>query len=204
MAIKIITYISIVLLLFGCQEPKEEVLDLKDVLPSSDRDYSKTDEEVEMNDDDVLLAWFNASGFEFISVQPMTKRLFPDRFGPDTSYMYELISEEDTIDYHKWVFKDSAKVINSFFNWIDCFGDNCKSLYVGEERNFQKNGFHLLVGDSTLVFIEGNGLSFNNWYEFHESIGYKSDWNYSIEQRYRGRARWYTFEDKKKKRFEPK
>src|SRR5690606_36530854 len=108
-------------------------------------------------------------------------------------------SEGNTFLFIEWKFKDSTKVMNAFFNWMDCFGENCKSIFIGEERLFQANPIQILVNDSTLVFIEGiASFDFKTWETYFENRDYPLDWNYVIEQRKRGRARWFTYVEEKK------
>lgn len=190
--------------MFGCDSPKEELIDLKDIIPHSERyDENGVDDPVESVDSiQVLIQYFAKNGIVAESIVTNVSRLFPDRFGPENSAGYQLVMGQDTLMYHKWRFKDSSKVMNAFYNWIDCFGKGCKSVYVGEEKNFQKNAMQLLVSDSTLIYIEGPNVDFAKWLAYHDSLGYQPDWNYAIEQSARSRAKWYTFKDKKKIKYE--
>ena len=174
---------------------------MTDILPSSDKNY---DDIVNDSIDDHSSVQFESIGYKASVLDKFERRLFPDRFGPDTSCVYRLTNEKDTIYYHKWLYEDSVKVMNAFYNWIDCFGENCKSMFLGDERNFQKEAMMILVSDTTLLFIEGGNLNFKSWYTYHNNLGYDQDYNYTIEQRHRGRARWFTFEDKKKIKYEKK
>ena len=150
------------------------------------------------------MKFFNQYGIQFDEVIQIEERLFPDRFGPDSSSTYDLIKGQDTVRYHKWIFADSVKVMNAFYNWIDCFGKKCKSLYIGEESNLQINASQIIVSDTSLIFIEGKNIVFKNWYAFHDSIGYENNWNYYLEQPYRGRAKWYILEGDKKTKYTKK
>lgn len=148
------------------------------------------------------LDFFNRYGIAFEKAEMIDKRDFPDRFGPDTSLNYHLWFDGDSLLYTMWSFSDSSKTINAFYNWIDCFGNDCKSLFVGEGRNLQKNALLIMVGDTNIVRIDGRAINFNDWYSFHDSLGFEGDWNYSIEQRYRSRAKWYEFKEGEKQRIE--
>lgn len=91
--------------------------------------------------------------------------------------------------------------MNAFYNWIDCFGEKCKSLFIGEEKNLQSSATMILVSDSTLIYIESDKIDFDLWYDFHKEKGYENDFNLTIEQRPRGRAKWFTFVDETKTKY---
>ena len=175
---------------------------MSDILPTAKKDYDSLTVDDNVNPNDGWLYSFNSKGFNFTSVEPISRRMFPDRFGPDTTQTFKLMSDLDTLLYHKWIYKDSVKVMNSFYNWIDCFGEKCNSFYLGEEKNYQKNATLILVSDTSIILVEGKQLNFNKWYDFHDSLGYQKDWIYTVEQRYRGKARWYKFENEKKIKYE--
>lgn len=198
---RVIVGYSFLFLLFGCSPKDDEVIDLNDIIPTSDRNYTGSDSINVTESITGDLYFFNQSVFEFDDVIVSQERLFPDRFGPDSSVTYLLMAEVDTIRYHRWRFADSTKVINAFYNWIDCFGKNCKSRYLGEEANFQTDATLILVTDTTLIFVEGKNLAFKDWHAFHDAVGYEKNWNYLLEQPYRGRAKWFVLKEDKKTKY---
>ena len=202
MIYKIVILITIIISLFGCKPEKQEVINLSDIIPESENYKEGQNKGDSSNAADTLL-WvkdqFTRNGIAVDSVESHKENYFPDRFGPSSVEKYKLISKTDTVLYLKWNYADSMKTMNAFFNWIDCFGKNCRSMFVGEESNFQRNSMQILVNDTSLIFIEAvNSIDFKKWSEYHEAIGYALDWNYIIEQRKRGRAQWFTFEEEKK------
>lgn len=192
---------SLVVLFIGCTPNKEDVIDLNDIIPTSENNYESSDSLEDNTSTKVDLAFFNQGAFDFDNVTVTQERLFPDRFGPDSSVTYVLTQNNDTTKYHKWLFSDSTKVINAFYNWIDCFGKNCKSRYLGEEANFQTDASLILVTDTTLIFVESKSISFKDWFEFHNLIGYEKNWNYLVEQPYRGKAKWFVLKEDEKTKY---
>lgn len=184
-------------ILFSCQEPVEEVIDLTEIIEGSEnyKEGEKVEVEVAIIDStDSLVKPFNENGFEFISAEIINKTFFPDRFGSLSSSKIKLLSQSDTISFLRWNFTDSLKTMNAFYNWIDNFGDKGKSIRIGEKRNFQKQPFIMFVGDTSITFIESNSnVSFNEWEEFCSIGGEEKDWNYVIEQRVRSKARWFVY-----------
>lgn len=175
---------------------------MSDILPSSERDYDALDTVISNGSDDMLLQSFNSNGFSFETAELVSKRLFPSRFGPDSSFTVQLIRDADTLLFNNWVFSDSSKVMNAFYNWIDCFGPKCKSFHIGEERNYQRSAMHVLVGNTKIVYLEGEAIDFNKWYAYYDSLGVGNDWYYAIEQRKMGRSRWFRFEEGQKVKYQ--
>lgn len=204
---KQLLFISIILFtLFSCGEKENETIDLNDIIEGSER-YSEDSLNVDTKVDEldtisVFLSDFKTHGIDVNQLKVVDEKYFPDRLGPVETKKFELQREDNTFRFVQWKFIDSIKVMNAFFNWMDCFGSNCKSIFIGEERIFQTNPFHLLVNDSTLVFVEGiESFDFKEWENYFEQKGFPLDWNYVIEQRKRGKAHWFNYIDEKKTPF---
>ena len=189
----------VALLLVNCKEQKRDVIDLSDILPTADETNNDINELATNNSTSILINSFSSNGIEVSAVFEIEAAKFPDRFGPSNSVKYELVIDTDTVNYYRWVYKDSLKVMNAFYNWIDCFGEKCKSIFIGEQKNFQMNALQIFVNDSSLIFIENkNKVDYELWTAFHDSLGYSREWNYVIEQNRRGKATWFTYLDEKK------
>ena len=112
---------------------------------------------------------------------------------------YRLNIDGEELVFVKWSFSDSLRVTNALFNWADCFGANCKSIRIGEEKNLQRNAFQILVSDTTLYYIESpTKLDSKKWDEYFDEQGYELDWNYRLEQAKSGKVRWFNYIDEKK------
>lgn len=198
--------VSILVFFSSCGDKENEVIDLNDIIEGSDRyneDLTNVDDKASEEDSlSIYLNDFKSNGIAVNELTVIDDKYFPDRLGPIATKKFEIQLNENTFRFVQWTFKDSTKVMNAFFNWIDCFGENCKSIFVGEERVFQTNPFHLLVNDSSLIFIEGiESFDFKEWENYFEQKGFTLDWNYVIEQRKRGKARWFNYIEEKKTPF---
>ena len=186
-------------LFFSCEEPIEEVIDLTDIIEGSEN-YKEREEVAEkIIIDDTLLSLtipFNEKGFQFIAANQISRNLLPDRFGPVSRNKIELVSIADTINYWCWSYADSIKTMNAFYNWIDNFGANGKSIFIGEKTNFQSLPFIVFVGDTSITFIESNlNLPYSEWESYCSNGEKLKDWNYSIEQREKSIAKWFTYKE---------
>lgn len=191
-----------VLLVAACQPEKPEILNYEDIAGESDR-YPEGQDPNGAGEEKDSLAYLKTglvkAGIFVEQVKPWEDALFPDRFGSLRSAKYSFASGKDTLRYATWVYADSLRVMNTVYNWIDCFGPKRKSAMVGESANLQRNPFTIWISDTSLIFIEANeAIDVTKWEDYLVGLGYEKDWNMVIEQGLGGRARWYTYEKEKK------
>jgi len=186
---------------YACVSEKPDPLNMDDIMAESENykeDELNASEVVEMDSTVIVKNWLNDNGVLTDSIIYVSRRMLPDRFSVEPATKFSLFTQTDTIFYSQWKYTDSAKTVNAFYNWVDCYGVSCKSFFIGDEVNFQKKPFKILVGDSTIIYLEGmENFDFKQWDSFYESVGYSS-WNYILEQRRRGKVHWYVYEDGKK------
>jgi hypothetical protein len=200
--IKIATYISLFFFLLACKDKETKIVDLDEIISYSEEDDSQLKEQSDLDSNAILLAYFNENGIDVDRAEIIENNLLPSRFGPVHKKAFELTDSTSIARYFQWTFRDSVKVMNAFYNWMDCYGPKCSSIYLGEERLFQKGSMLILVGDTTLAFVEGDDIRFSDWYGFHDSLNFDPEWNFAVEQRSGHRARWYTYTDDKKLKYE--
>lgn len=181
--------------LFSCGQKEQEVKDLSEILPSSSRDYSLASTEELENEEDSINFYkqqFLANGILIDNLHRLEGTSFPDRFNPKLSDRFDLVFGQDTVRYERWIYDDSSKVMSTFYNWLDCFGDDCNSLVIGEEKNLVNEPFELFVNDSTIILVKGDN-DFDKWYRFHVAFGFGSDWKYLLEQKKSGKTQWFKY-----------
>ncbi|MDX2361668.1 MAG: hypothetical protein QNK23_12745 [Crocinitomicaceae bacterium] len=188
-------------LTYACVSEEPEPLNLEDIMAESEN-YREDDVNAVVEELDSTLVvknWLNDHGIMADSIIYMSRRMIPDRFSVEPATKYSLFSQSDSLFTCQWNFADSAKTVNAFYNWIDCYGVVCDSYYIGQDANFQKKPFKILVSDTTIIYLEGmENFDFEQWDSFYESVGYAPDWNYVLEQRKHGKVQWYVYEDDKK------
>lgn len=187
----------VLMVLASCQREEQEVKDLSEILPSSERDYSEESAEELSNADDssnYFIQSFLANGILIDDLTRLESNAFPDRFNPKLSDRFKLQIESDTIIYERWVYADSASLLNAYFNWLDCFGDDCASFKPGDQISLGKEPMQLLVNDSTMILISGDS-DMDRWMKYHSTIGFDMNWKYVMEQSRFGRMEWYKYEN---------
>ena len=200
-ATKHISRLVLGLFLVGCTpETGQDIKDLSDILPSAQRDYDQKDS-VEEKREDTLEVYQNRFAVigRLDSISSYDDDLFPDRVGPEGMEKYILNFTGDQTIFVKWRFSDSLRVTNALFNWLDCFGQDCKSIRVAEESNLQRKAFHVLANDSVLIYLESeNKLDPERWDEYFEKQGYELDWNYRMEQAPSRKVEWFEYIEEEK------
>lgn len=197
-------FLSVLLGLFllACSDEKKDVKDLNDILPDSKGDYSEKGDVLNDNSDTLKLfqRMFAEVGMKLDSVTVYDEELFPDRVGPETTEKYRLVFGDEVVVFAKWKFSDSLRVTTALFNWADCFGPNCRTIVVGEEKNLQRNAFQIQTNDTVLIYLESSKkIDQKAWESYFEKREYELNWDYQLEQAQSGRVRWFTYLDEEKK-----
>lgn len=190
-----------VLLLFSCSKEAEiEVVDSSEILPQAKEDYGILELDKTNTIDSNA---FQATPYQIELSERMPSLLFnqenelkdiktmfmPDRLGfNDKNDTYFL---KDSIPFHliEWTFPDSSKTINAFYNWLDCFGANCKSIRIEEAVNVSKEAFIIWVFENKLVYLASNRIiSEKDW---EDLINNETDsYYYLLKQSPNGKTTW--------------
>ena len=193
------------LLVFSCKNQQEEIIDFEDLIATDVDDGLAHDEDPakpRIDSIEILLNDFKDHGIPVKSLEMVNTSLFPDRFGPSKSEGYKIYTENDSLSLCRWVYTDSSKTMNAFFNWMDCFGKTCKSVYIGEEVNLQKQPFVIYANDTVLFFVEAkNDIDVQEWENYLWQKEYAKDWNFVIEQRRWGKLKWFTYIEEEKLKY---
>ena len=192
--VKVALYCLIVLLFVACgQKKKETILDMKNISPQSERDYSKSIKDtLETVNYAFNIKIADQIGLQVMEIGSVEESLFPDRFEPLSASKLTLQLKEDQILFCQWSYKDSVKTMNVLYNWIDCFGENCKSIKFGQSVNFQRDNFIILVNDTSLTYISSQvKLNSDDWLSYFKLEKEIVNWKILIQQGARGKAFWF-------------
>ncbi len=121
-----------------------------------------------------------------------------DRYGYNSfkkiRFSTKLDDDNSYADVYQYNFSDSLKLNNAFYNWLDCFGDKCSEIKIGEDIEKTKNSpSFTLVYDTILVSIkynlDGKKINFKS---FQDSIlvQFGSQYRYAIQTDVRGNLNW--------------
>lgn len=181
---------------------------MSDLTPQSKRDTS----ELKKVKDTTHFSLFNLSladscGIRIQEFSEVKDPMFPDRFMPKNKCKLNLRASESSTFYGQWMYPDSLKTMNAFFNWLDCFGPECSSYKIGEEVNMQKDGFIFFINDTLITYFSSSTkLELNNWQQYLEKFYGIDQWDVVIWQQPRKKAVWMKYDllpGKNKKQFLP-
>ena len=117
--------------------------------------------------------------------------LFPDRFGAVYTEKWIVKNDQDSLILLQFEFKDSLRTKNAFFNWLDCFGANCKSYTVGANMRIPRRNAIVLMDEQSILYVESNKkyteLSLRNQLETNLK---KQQWIFAIEIPKKGKTSW--------------
>lgn len=182
----------------SCSNKNEyEIVSSEEVLPQAQGSYEYEDDsinedKIELNPSETLLLQvFPDVNFDEENTLKNREMLFiPNRLGFKNKE--ETYFNRDSISYHfiEWEFEDSLKTVNAFYNWLDCFGHNCRSIRIEEEKNGSKEAFVIWVTNNKITYIASSkNINRKTWQEtfFGEE---KNTWNYIIYQGRGGKMKW--------------
>ena len=200
-SINLLVFILIFISLSCNSSSKKSVINMSDITPHSEReDKGNVKEDNSKAFDygfDIKLA--DEIGVQVMEIDSISEPLFPDRFSPKKIKKLTLHLKENPIAYCHWTFKDSIHTKNALYNWIDCYGSNCKSIKYAQKINFQKDNFILLESDTSLTYISSpSKLIADDWLNYFELQTEIKDWKLMIYQGTRGKATWYSVIEGKK------
>ena len=209
MILKLFSFLFLFLILFSCtNDEKEETVDLSDITSSSER-YKEGKAEIkkkkkEVNFIDTLDVRFkgilDSLKINDSVVQKLDIVSFPDRFGAKSVTKLYWKEKRDSINLLDWEFTDSLKTENAFYNWIDCFGENCKSIKIGDKIKIQKRGLLILVNEKHLLVIDsGSKIDCEKWIEIVRGQQFGDSWKYIVYQPQKGKSTWMNFKNEELK-----
>lgn len=201
--------VLLILSLFSsCGGEKEEVLDITDVIPGSEnyKDEVKIDTAAFIAD--TLSKYLDVNLVPELKLidskfSPITSTMLPERFAAKSFFKIAIQTSNDSITICQWKYKDSIKTMNAFYNWLDCFGKNCKSLRYREAGKFQKEAMLIFVNDTSITYLSSNRMiSPDLWIKYFEKNNKILEWDNIVLQQ-RGMKSVWGNSNKLTKRFIP-
>lgn len=210
MFLKLFSFLFLSFILFSCSNnKKEETVDLSEITSSSERykegkSEVKKKKEKELNFIDTLDVRFKGI-LDSLKINDSVVRkldivLFPDRFGAKSITKFYWKEKKDSINLLDWEFSDSLKTENAFYNWIDCFGENCKSIKIGDKIKIQKRGLLILVNDRHLLVVDATSkIDCESWIKLVGSQKFGDTWKYIVYQPQKGKSTWMNYKNEELK-----
>jgi hypothetical protein len=186
----------------------EKVLDMNDLTPHAKKEtVNSTVEKDTLRPSLFNIPLADSCGIRIQEFSEVKDPMFPDRFMPKSKLKLNLQAKEMSLFMGQWTYPDSVKTRNAFFNWLDCFGPECKAIKLGEEVNMQSEGLLFIINDTSITYFTSNSkLELNNWQQYLEKQYGIDQWDMVVWQQPRKKAVWMSYNvlpGKKKKQFLP-
>lgn len=200
-------YISaLIMLLFSftsCEDSnnKADTVDLEEFLPKSKKEYNYDEDTVSQVEEEVpdsieLYIQSKTSNARFVSKEDLSNnKHFPDRLDYANKFYHEVTIDSTQYELVIWQFEDSLHTVNAFYNWMDCFGKECKSIRIGEEKWVYDGSFQLFVDDMKLIYIATNEkMNRKIWSDIFKPER-KETWNFHLYQPLKRMAKWIALKE---------
>lgn len=195
-------FIVFILIFFtsSCNEnQKKEIIEFESIQPkSSSKEKNINKPSSTYSWDTSLMTYFtNYSKNSLIdSIKRISIIQIPDRISLESTDKFSLYFNNDSTAYYHWNYSDSLSTKNAFYNWLDCFGENCNSIKLNEKKQFQKSPFLLFIGEKNMIFISSSKKAISRiWFDFIKLKYVKETWHTLIEQKQNNIANWYSIVD---------
>ena len=182
-------------LIISCNEKKnKKILDINEINKPVE---NKQKEEIKTVIIDTMRPIFDLYNQKFVDLNLTkiiadTEAQFIARFPHKKMKSLFLKSPTANIKHLEIHFADSLDMKNAFFNYLDCFGDDCRNISVNEKVNFKKDFFMLINTEKSIHIIESNkNQNPNNWIYLINSKSIKT----LIIQNKNQVANWYTYQN---------
>jgi hypothetical protein len=182
-------------LIISCNEKKnKKILDINKINKPVE---NKQKEEIKTVIIDTMQPIFDLYNQKFVDLNLTkiiadTEAQFIARFPHKKMKSLFLKSPTANIKHLEIHYADSLDMKNAFFNYLDCFGEDCRNISINEKVNFKKDFFMLINTEKSIHIIESNkNQDPNNWIYLINSKSIKT----LIIQNKNKVANWYTYQN---------
>lgn len=192
--------IGTLFILLACQNSEEKELTMDELSKPSTKylredsvDYKKNIQENVFDS----ISYFSKKliatlGIKQNQVHRITTLLFPDRFNPIKSDKWYGITSSDSFVYKHWKYADTNVAENTYYNWLDNFGDKHLSLKFGEKVSVSSNAFVLLLQHRSLLLLESKKqMDYLQITSILDTLGFGNTWKYVLFQDKGKKTLWF-------------
>ena len=148
---------------------------------------------------DTLLTLFDfynqdSIGLEVTKITVNTEKPFIERFPNKKIFNLILESKNSEVKHLQIDYLDSNTLKNAFFNFLDCFGEDCKSIELFQKVKFSKTFFMLLASTKSIHIIESEfNQNPKKWINLHRYSNKKDPIKFIIVQKKQQKAKWFSY-----------
>lgn len=127
-------------------------------------------------------------------ISPNLEKTFIERFPNKKIFNFILESKNSEVKHLQIDYLDSNSMKNAFFNFLDCYGKDCKSIELFQKVKFSKTFFMLLASTKSIHIIESEfNQNPKKWINLHRYSNKKDPIKFIIVQQKQQRAKWFSY-----------
>ena len=153
----------------------------------------------EIQKEDTLIAIFefynqDSVNLEITKINLNPEKTFIQRFPYKNATNLLLESKKNLVKYLQINYADSNAMKNAFFNYLDCYGKDCKSIELFQKVKFSKTFFMLITTTNSIHIIESeNNLNSSDWINCVRFSKIADPIKFIIIQKKQQKAKWFSY-----------
>jgi hypothetical protein len=149
--------------------------------------------------EDTLKAFFDfynqdSVNLEIIKINVNPEKTFIQRFPHKNATNLLVESKKNLVTHLEINYSDSNAMKNAFFNYLDCYGKDCKSIELFQKVKFSKTFFMLITTTKSIHIIESeNNLNSSDWINCVRFSKIADPIKFIIIQKKQQKAKWFSY-----------
>ena len=182
-------------ILFRCTSSTND----KKVKLHNKKKYYKHEKPTPNKEKDTLIVLFDrynqdSVNLEITKISPNLEKTFIERFPNKKIFNFILESKNSEVKHLQIDYLDSNAMKNAFFNFLDCYGKDCKSIELFQKVKFSKTFFMLISTTKSIHIIESeNNLNSSDWINCVRFSKIADPIKFIIIQKKQQIAKWFSY-----------
>ena len=131
---------------------------------------------------------------EITKINLNPEKTFIQRFPYKNATNLLLESKKNLVKHLQINYADSNAMKNAFFNYLDCYGKDCKSIELFQKVKFSKTFFMLITTTKSIHIIESeNNLNSSDWINCVRFSKIADPIKFIIIQKKQQKAKWFSY-----------
>ena len=195
MRLFIIPFFFIFQFILGCGSNTND----KKVKLHNKKKYYKHEKPTPNKEKDTLIVLFDrynqdSVNLEITKISPNLEKTFIERFPNKKIFNFILESKNSEVKHLQIDYLDSNSMKNAFFNFLDCYGKDCKSIELFQKVKFSKTFFMLLASTKSIHIIESEfNQNPKKWINLIRYSNKKDPIKFIIVQQKQQKAKWFNY-----------
>ena len=131
---------------------------------------------------------------EITKINLNPEKTFIQRFPYKNATNLLVESKKNLVTHLEINYSDSNAMKNAFFNYLDCYGKDCKSIELFQKVKFSKTFFMLITTTNSIHIIESdNNLNSSDWINCVRFSKIADPIKFIIIQKKQQIAKWFSY-----------